>query len=319
MVFIPAPVSPDDASRLFAAGAFAILTPASPQARQRWSVTGKTAPTLETRVSGYRFSSPEPRARIALAEASATTISQCQRVQYCGSRQIPARPSDRRRGMLWASCMGRNRQTALFSCRRTWIIWDGVSRESTADTIFNGADDNASGTAAVMELGRTDRAAWASAENGRVCGVRQRRNWSGWIEVLCGASAGSADVDRCQPADRNARPARRIIAPQTLWLTGYDRSNLGPELARRGAKIVADPRPSQNFFERSDNYTLARRGIVAHTVSSFGLHGEYHTPADEASFIDWKHMETAVSSLVAPLMWLANSDFVPAWRPGGRP
>ena len=47
-----------------------------------------------------------------------------------------------------------------------------------------------------------------------------------------------------------------MVPPQTLWLTGYDRSNLGPELARRGAKIVADPRPSQNFFQRSDNYTL---------------------------------------------------------------
>ena len=36
-----------------------------------------------------------------------------------------------------------------------------------------------------------------------------------------------------------------------------------------------------SFFTRSDNIQFARRGVVAHTVSSYGLHKEYHTPADE--------------------------------------
>ena len=66
------------------------------------------------------------------------------------------------------------------------------------------------------------------------------------------------------------------VAAQTLWLTGYDRTNLGPELARRGARLVADPHPQQNFFARSDNIQLAQRGVIAQTVSSFGLHKEYH-------------------------------------------
>ena len=80
------------------------------------------------------------------------------------------------------------------------------------------------------------------------------------------------------------------MPPHTLWLTGYERSTLGPELAKRGAKLVQDPHPEQSFFTRSDNIQFARRGVIAHTVSSYGLHKEYHTPADEISTIDFAHM-----------------------------
>jgi hypothetical protein len=68
------------------------------------------------------------------------------------------------------------------------------------------------------------------------------------------------------------------IAAHTLWLTGWERTNLGPQLASHGARLVADPHPAENFFMRSDNITLARRGVVAQTVSSFGLHADYHQP-----------------------------------------
>ena len=109
------------------------------------------------------------------------------------------------------------------------------------------------------------------------------------------------------------------VPPHTLWLTGFERSTLGPELVKRGAKLVQDPHPDQNFFERSDNIQFARRGVVAHTVSSYGLHGEYHTPADEVSRVDFAHMTDAIRSMLEPVRWLANSDFVPSWMPGKKP
>ena len=104
-----------------------------------------------------------------------------------------------------------------------------------------------------------------------------------------------------------------------LWLTGYERSTLGPALARHGAKLVADPHPEQSFFTRSDNIRFAYRGVVAHTVSSYGLHREYHTPADDLSRIDFAHMKTAIQSMLAPIGWFADAAFVPAWNPGLRP
>jgi hypothetical protein len=104
-----------------------------------------------------------------------------------------------------------------------------------------------------------------------------------------------------------------------LWFTGYERSNLGPELARHGAPIIADPHPSERFFQRSDNIALARSGIIAHTVSSFGLHSDYHQPSDELSTIDFPHLVRAVSSMIEPIRWLADTEWRPSWNPGGKP
>jgi hypothetical protein len=70
---------------------------------------------------------------------------------------------------------------------------------------------------------------------------------------------------------------------------------------------------------RSDNYGLAKQGIVAHTVSSFGLHDDYHQPSDETSRIDFAHMDEAIGSMIGPVEWLADSDFKPGWNPGGKP
>ena len=117
--------------------------------------------------------------------------------------------------------------------------------------------------------------------------------------------------DPAVPASANSK--------DTLWLTGFDRSTLGPELARHGAHLIADPRPAQNFFQRSDNFALARQGIVAHTVSSFGLHKDYHQPSDELAAIDFPHMINAIASMVEPIRWLANTAWKPAWNPGGKP
>ena len=319
MVFVSAPISPDEASRLFAAGASTILTPASPQARERWAVAANTAPRLETRLIAFP-SSPEPRARITLAEASAAALSRLPEGTVLRLETDLGPPA---RSQTWNAVGILHGTRPDIGAVLVSAHLDHLGRRSpdagAADVIFNGADDNASGTAAVMALaeqvarhGRPKRTVVFAAFGSEEAGATGSRYFVAHPVVPLTSIVANLQIEMLGRPDA-------LVPAQTLWLTGYDRSDLGPELARRGAKIVADPRPSQNFFERSDNYTLARRGVVAHTVSSFGLHKEYHTAADEAALIDWKHMETAVGSLVKPLMWLANSDFVPAWRPGGRP
>jgi len=109
------------------------------------------------------------------------------------------------------------------------------------------------------------------------------------------------------------------VAPGMLWLTGFERSDLGPTLAKQGAPLVADPHPEQNFFRRSDNYNLALRGVVAQTVSSFGLHTDYHRVTDEVSKIDFPFMTKSLNAMVKPVRWLANSSYRPAWLPGQAP
>lgn len=189
----------------------------------------------------------------------------------------------------------------------------------SGDAIFNGADDNASGSTCVLELaevlatsGRPDRTvvfAWFGSEEVGLLGSRQ------FIEhppVPLERIVVNLNFEMIGRPDKT-------LAPGTVWMTGYERSNLGPRLAGRGARLVADPYPAQRFFMRSDNYELALRGVVAHTVSSFGLHRDYHTPGDDLSRIDFAHMASAIRSLVEPVRWLAYSDFTPEWRAGLKP
>jgi Zn-dependent M28 family amino/carboxypeptidase len=115
------------------------------------------------------------------------------------------------------------------------------------------------------------------------------------------------------------RPDALAGGPGKLWLTGYERSNLGPAFAAAGLAVVADPRPDQGFFQRSDNYAFAVLGIVAQTLSSYDLHEDYHRVSDEASKLDFAHMETALRSTLTAVRALVDGTIDPAWEPGGAP
>jgi len=187
------------------------------------------------------------------------------------------------------------------------------------DKIYNGADDDASGSVAVLEMARVLSS-----------GKRPKRT----VYFVCFGSEEAGGYGASYFVNNMPFPKEKLVAnlefemigradaavkPDELWLTGYERSNLGPELAKRGAKLVQDPHPEQNFFQRSDNIQLARQGIIAHTVSSFGLHKEYHQASDELKMIDFTHMTHAINSMVDPVKWLVNTDFKPTWNEGKKP
>jgi len=184
---------------------------------------------------------------------------------------------------------------------------------------YPGADDDASGTAAVMELARVLAnepkpkrtvivALWGSEEEGMVGAQYFLQNPTFPVKNIV------ADLE----FEMIGRPDPKI-KPDELWLTGWDRTDLGPQLVQHGAKLVADPHPAEKFFQRSDNYALAKDGIVAQTVSSFGLHKDYHQPTDTVAKIDFQHMDRAIASMIEPVTWLANTDFKPEWVEGKKP
>lgn len=185
--------------------------------------------------------------------------------------------------------------------------------------MYPGADDDASGTVAVMELGRAL--------------TREKQPQRTLVFALFGSEEEGLLGSRyflAQPMfpvqeivtnlnfEMIGRPDTKV-KPDELWLTGWERTNLGPKLAAHGAKLVGDPHPDENFFMRSDNYALAKDGIVAQTVSSYGLHKDYHQPTDTLDKVDWQHLDSAIGSMIVPVSWLANSDFTPQWNPGERP
>ena len=195
----------------------------------------------------------------------------------------------------------------------------GVNETLTGDKIFNGADDDASGVVAVMEMARV----LSTGKRPRrtvyfVCFGSEERGGFGSQYFVSNPPVPLTQIVANVTFEMLGRPDPKIAAG-ALWLTGFERSNLGSELAKQGASIVADPHPEQRFFQRSDNYTLALRGVIAHTVSSFGLHTDYHRPSDEVSKIDFPFMTQSLNSLVKSVQWLVNSTFRPAWHPGQAP
>lgn len=184
--------------------------------------------------------------------------------------------------------------------------------------LYLGANDDASGTTAVLELARL------LAKQGR-----QKR---GLLFVAYGAEEIGA-VGSHYFATHPPVPLDQIVAniefemigsgdpklASGMMLTGFERSNLGELLRSRGALLSPDPYPEQRFFERSDNYELALAGVVAHTVSGWPTTPVYHQVTDTNANIDFAFMSRAIQSLVEPIRWLANSDVRPRWNPGGRP
>jgi Zn-dependent M28 family amino/carboxypeptidase len=208
------------------------------------------------------------------------------------------------------------KETVLLSAHLDHL---GIGREVNGDKIYNGADDDASGVTAVLELAaalaagpRPKRTVVFALFGSEEIGGYGARYFQDHPPVPIESFVANLEFEMIGRPDT-------AVAAHTLWLTGYERSNLGAELAVHGARLVADPHPDQHFFQRSDNYVLAKKGIIAHTVSSYGLHGDYHQPSDDLAHIDFAHMTEAIASMVGPVRWLVNTNFKPEWSKDGRP
>ena len=278
-------------------------------------------PNLQSR-TGTDSSSDSSFASIALSKEAFDQIALMPagaKVEFSGPTQTSGESSTWNAvGVLRGSDPRAAKEAIMLSAHLDHL---GVSENTPAggDAIFNGADDDASGCVAVLELAR-------ALSTGRrpkrtiyfVCFGSEERGGYGAQYFIANSPVPLSNIVADITFEMLGRPDAKV-PPNTLWLTGYERSNLGAELAKQGALLVADPHPEQQFFQRSDNYTLALRGVVAHTISSFGLHTDYHRPSDDISKIDFPFMTRSINSLLRPIRWLANSTFKPSWLPGKAP
>ncbi len=186
-------------------------------------------------------------------------------------------------------------------------------------TIMHGANDDASGTVAVIELARAlaaagphERSLLFVAYGSEEAGLLGSRYFVAHPPIPLTDIAANLEIEMIGDQDPQ-------LPAGVMMMTGFDRSNFGAALRDRGALVGPDPYPEQNFFERSDNYALALQGIVAHTVSGWATVPTYHTPEDTIENLDIPFMTSAIQSLVAPLAAMADGDFTPQWAEGGRP
>ena len=310
------------ASTALAGGAVAVLEPASAEVLSTWDVRGEELPKLAPRLEGGTDSVPVGGRENMFAlnqEALASLNGIPDGTMFYFEAQVSAPEKSytwNAVGRISGSDPALSKSAILLSAHLDHL---GIGKPVNGDSIYNGADDDASGTVAVLELARVLASApkpkrtvlfalFGSEEQGGL-GVA-------WFEqhppLPCDEIAANLEFEMI------GRPDPKY-PPHSLWLSGWERSNLGPMLAAHGAKLVPDARPEEHFFQRSDNYVLAKKGVVAQTASSFGLHADYHQPSDELEHIDFKHMDIVIGWLIAPLEWLVNSDFRPRWNPGERP
>ncbi|HEX3867902.1 MAG TPA: M28 family peptidase, partial [Gemmatimonadaceae bacterium] len=195
----------------------------------------------------------------------------------------------------------------------------GLPAPGTTDSIYNGADDDGSGTTSVIEIARTIKAGPAPkrtivfiATTGEEVGLLGT-NWFIQHPVRpLSQMAANLEIEMMDRPDSLAGGSGKA------WLTGYERSTMGDTLAAHGLPIVKDPRPEQSFFQRSDNIAFARMGIPAHTLSSFDLHSDYHQANDELRLANFDHMAGVINAAVVAVRLLADG-FTPQWYPGCKP
>lgn len=194
------------------------------------------------------------------------------------------------------------------------------SHDEGADTIHNGADDDASGCAMVLEIAgalaageRPERDVVFLFATGEELGLLGTEEYLDRPPVPLARTVLNLNFEMV------GRPDALVGGPGRLWLTGHDLSNLKAAFDAEKLEIAGDLRPEQNFFTRSDNIAFVRRGIVGQTLSSYDLHEDYHRPSDEAAKLDYDHMERATRSALGAVRVVTSAAFTPAWLAGKEP
>ena len=216
--------------------------------------------------------------------------------------------------------------------------WDhlGVGRAVVGDAIYNGAADNATGTALLLELARAwakhtprpKRTALFLAVTAEEKGLLGSKYYATHPVVPLGKTALNLNFDMILP----------LGVPESVVVTGAERTTAWPAVkaaaARHGLEIEADQRAHLGIFYRSDHFSLARAGVPAFSVgggmklkgkpAEFAREahkrfndGAYHSPQDEVR-PDWDYSGFPVMGAFAldVARAVANADRLPTWNPG---
>ena len=210
-------------------------------------------------------------------------------------------------------------EVVLFSAHMDHV---GVGApDASGDSIWNGADDDASGTAAVLEL----------AEAFATLDPAPRRSLvfllvSGEERGLLGSAAFVADPPvpvETMVAGLNVDMVGRNWT-DTIVAIGREHSDLGRTLDAVGAAhpelgmtAIDDLWPEESFYTRSDHFNFARAGVPVLFFFN-GVHEDYHRPSDEVERIDGEK----AARITRLLFWLgleiADRDEAPRWNAASR-
>lgn len=178
----------------------------------------------------------------------------------------------------------------------------GVGPAVDGDSISNGANDNASGTTAVVELARYF-ATRPRPERTLLFAAFTAEEVGGFGSRYFSAQLDPDEIVAMFNIEMIGKPG--VEGANTAWITGWDRSSFGEILAEavEGTpyRFHPDPYPEQNLFYRSDNATLARLGVPAHSISTtpIDVDTDYHQVTDEVETLDLDHLTRTIRAIAS--------------------
>jgi len=187
--------------------------------------------------------------------------------------------------------------------------------KDTPDLIYNGADDDASGTTGVLSLARY----FSQANNNSrtlVFVAFSGEEIGGFGSKYFSKQLSPGQITAMINLEMIGKPSKFGIGK--TWMTGTERSNLfellNKRLATNEKEIFADPYPKQGLFYRSDNATLAKLGVPAHSFGSTQIDKDefYHQVSDEVETLNTKSMQNVIQTLAESVKGLVDGVDTPS-------
>jgi Zn-dependent M28 family amino/carboxypeptidase len=176
----------------------------------------------------------------------------------------------------------------------------GIGRPENTDSIYNGANDDAAGTTAVILLANYFR---------KLNNNERTLVFAAFTAEEIGGYGSRFFSKQFDPSKVMAMFNIEMIGTESKWgknsayITGFEKTNMGTILQHNleGSNFTfyPDPYTKENLFYRSDNATLARLGVPAHTISTSKMDSEpnYHRPSDEISTLDIQNMTEIIKAI----------------------
>ncbi|HRH47715.1 MAG TPA: M28 family peptidase [Panacibacter sp.] len=191
----------------------------------------------------------------------------------------------------------------------------GIGKPIKGDSLYNGANDDAAGTTAVIMLAKYFKALHNN-ERTIIFTTFTAEEIGGF-----GSQYFSKQLD---PLKVMAMFNIEMIGTESKWgansayITGYEKSDMGAILQKNleGSSFTfyPDPYTEEQLFYRSDNATLARKGVPAHTISTSKMDNEpnYHKPSDEIGTLNLNNMAEIIKAIAISAKGIVSGKETPS-------
>ena len=190
----------------------------------------------------------------------------------------------------------------------------GILKPMEGDSIANGADDDASGTTAVISLARYYKKMHNNARTLIFVAFTAEEIGEFGSQYF----AKSVDANKVVAMFNIEMIGKASkFGENSAFITGYERSDFGPILQKnlKGTKFkfYPDPYTSENLFYRSDNASLAKVGVPAHTISTdqIDIDKYYHTVKDELSTLDVNNITSTIRAIALSSKTIVSAHDTP--------